>query len=118
MEALAAAETLLVGFPDSAVSRAFYAAYHGVTAVFALQGRTFSKHAAVRSALHRELVHSGQWPEDLGRAYDLLMELRRSADYGAVAPRGDATPEDAIEAARRIVRFVRRTYPQLSEEHA
>jgi len=32
--------------PDSAASRAYYAAFHALTALFALRGQTFSKHSA------------------------------------------------------------------------
>ena len=42
--------------PDSAASRAYYAAFHALTAFFALRGQTFSKHSAIRAALHRNFV--------------------------------------------------------------
>ena len=49
---LAAAEATLDTDPDSAASRAYYAAFHGVTAVLAGRGMEFTKHTAVRAALH------------------------------------------------------------------
>lgn len=54
--ALAAAEQLIVSEPDSAASRAYYAAFHALTACFALRGETFTKHSALRAALHRDLI--------------------------------------------------------------
>ena len=44
--------------PDSAASRSYYAAFHGVTAVLAGRGIEFTKHTAVRAALHRDLIQS------------------------------------------------------------
>jgi uncharacterized protein (UPF0332 family) len=46
---LAAAEATLDTDPDSAASRAYYAAFHGVTAVLAGRGMEFTKHTAVRA---------------------------------------------------------------------
>ncbi|MFM7521580.1 MAG: HEPN domain-containing protein [Planctomycetota bacterium] len=51
MRSLAAAEATLDTDPDSAASRAYYAAFHGVTATLAGRGMEFTKHAAVRAAL-------------------------------------------------------------------
>ena len=79
---LAAAEATLDTDPDSAASRAYYAAFHGVTAVLAGRGMEFTKHTAVRAALHRDLIQSGAIPADLGRDYDFLLDLRETADYG------------------------------------
>lgn len=53
---LVSAKQLAESDPDSAASRAYYAAFHALTAFFALRGRTFSKHAAIRAALHRDLA--------------------------------------------------------------
>ena len=49
IDALRDAQLLLAngGF-DGAASRPYYAAFHAVTALFVLEGRTFTKHAAVR----------------------------------------------------------------------
>lgn len=60
-EAFRSAQLLVAhnGF-DSAVSRAYYAAFHAVTALFALEGRTFTKHSALEAAVHRDLVKGGQ----------------------------------------------------------
>jgi len=63
---LAAAEATLDTDPDSAASRAYYAAFHGVTAVLAWRGMEFTKNTAVRAALHRDLIQSGAIPVDLG----------------------------------------------------
>lgn len=70
MRSIAAAEASLETDPDSAASRAYYAVFHGVTAVLAGRGMEFTKHTAVRAALHRDLIQSGALSADLGRDYD------------------------------------------------
>jgi uncharacterized protein (UPF0332 family) len=81
--------------------------------LFALRGQSFSKHSAVRAAIHRELVRGEEWPVDLGKAYDALMELRATGDYGGlqqVSPKGAV---DAVAMARRVLEAVRQACPEV-----
>ena len=64
--ALNSAEALLMISGDDAASRAYYAVFNAVSALFALHGTTFVKHSAVRAAVHRELVQKGLWTADSG----------------------------------------------------
>jgi uncharacterized protein (UPF0332 family) len=98
---LTAAQAILATDPDSAASRAYYAAFHGVTAVLAGRGMEFTKHTAVRAALHRDLIQAGLLPADLGQDYDFLIDLRETADYGGVA---DECVEDNRESASDLGR--------------
>lgn len=112
---LATARQLAHTDPDSAASRAYYAAFHAVTALFALRGQAFSKHSGVRAALHRDLIRTGKWAEDLGRAYDLLMDLRETADYGGLTHVAEPHAVAASEEAARILEAVGRSCPELHE---
>jgi len=49
VRALETAEHAVRTDPDSAVSRAYYAAFHALTALFALRGQSFTKHTAITS---------------------------------------------------------------------
>jgi uncharacterized protein (UPF0332 family) len=100
---LASAKQLLEVDPDSAASRAYYAAFHALTALFAMRGRLFSKHSAIRSALHRDLVQTGEWNTELGRDYDFLSELRETGDYGGVSR---VPPDAAVTAVARAEAFL------------
>ena len=55
--------------PDAAASRSYYAAFYAVSALFALEGKTFSRHSSLETAVHRDLVKAGRWPIELGEAY-------------------------------------------------
>jgi uncharacterized protein (UPF0332 family) len=103
MRSIAAAEATLDTDPDSAASRAYYSAFHGLTAVLARRGMEFTKHTAVRAALHRDLIQPGSLSADLGRDYDFLLDLRETADYGGVAEASLASAKKAIEKARAIL---------------
>jgi uncharacterized protein (UPF0332 family) len=99
--------------PDSASSRAFYAAFHAVTALFAAEGKDFRKHSALRVAVHRDLVKTGRWPADLGVAYDFLMEMRETGDYGGLAR---VTAEDATKAVELAERILDAVAPSFQAE--
>lgn len=89
--------------PDSAVSRAYYAAFHALTAFFALQGKAFTKHSAIRSALHRDLIKPGKLNVVQGRNYDYLMDLRETGDYGGLEL---VTPKAARIALEKVNAFI------------
>ena len=46
--------------PDGAANRSYYAAFHAASALFALEGRIFTRHSALEAAIHKELVHTGR----------------------------------------------------------
>jgi len=113
--ALESARRLADMDPDSAASRAYYAAFHAVTALFALRGQSFSKHSAIRAALHRDLTGSGEWPKELGRVYDFLMDARAKGDYGGLMRVSEEDARTSVEKAAAIIEAVRRSCPELGQ---
>ncbi len=112
LQALRTAQFILSPDPDAAASRAYYAAFYAVSALFALRGKMFSKHAAVRSAVHRDLVKAGHWPKERGEDYSLLFKLRDTGDYGGGIHVSDEDAIEALEAARRVLQTVHDIDPQ------
>lgn len=103
---LKASEKLLLVDPDSSASRAYYAAFHAVTALFAAKEKDFTKHSALRAAVHRDLVKTKLWPISLGEDYDFLMDIREIGDYGGLRQVSKNDAEKAIECAKRIIKKV------------
>lgn len=109
VQALRTAEALVESDPDASASRAYYAAFHGISALLALQHQTFTKHTAVESAVHRDLVKPGLWPVEAGAAFSWLANLRYTGDYGG---QEHVLLEDArlaVKRARLILETVRGT---------
>lgn len=111
---LRAARALLSIDPDSAASRAYYAAFHAVSALFVEEGKTFSKHSAVLAAVHRDLVNTGRWSNELGADYSSLHVLRQVGDYGGSSHVDVHGATEAVEAAARIIEAVREARPATS----
>ena len=116
LRALVTARGLVDSDPDAAASRAYYAAFHGATAMFALQGQSFSKHSGLRAAVHQELIRSGKWPVELGQAYDFLLELRETGDYGGMTSVSPDSANTACEKALTLLRGVHKDYPELGTD--
>lgn len=113
-EALRTAKHDLLVSYDAAVSRAYYAAFYAVSALFELEGQQFSKHSAVRAAVHRDLVSGGRWHPSLGEDYSMLIALREIADYGGTRATTKEEAELAIQASERIIAAVAKECPGLS----
>lgn len=111
--ALKVAEHVMEMDPNSAASRAYYAAFHAVTALFALRDVSFIKHSALRAAIHRDLVNKSEWNTDLGDDFDYLMNLRKMSDYGGGASVSRAQTARAVEQAALILQAVRTANPDV-----
>ena len=112
IQALRTAKNLVRTDPDASASRAYYAAFYAVSALFALQGKTFSKHSALRAAIHRDLIKAGCWSVERGEDYSLLLKLRDTGDYGGGIHVSNEEATEALEAARRILHAVQDTSPE------
>jgi len=104
---LAVAESALEEDPDSSASRAYFAAFHAVSALFASQGRDFSKHSALEAAVHRDLVKTGVWDKTLGADFSWLATVRSTGDYGGTAHVSVEDAREAVSRARKILDAVR-----------
>ena len=111
MEAFRVARHVLPMSADAAASRAFYAAFYAVSALFASEGKAFKRHSGIERGVHRDLVKAGRWPKELGAHYSELLGLRATSDYGIVRSLSSEDAERAIRMARAILRAVAEAYP-------
>ena len=114
---LKSARQLVESDPDSAASRAYYAAFHALTALFALRGRMFTKHSSLRAAFHRDLVQHGLLSREAGKQYDFLMDLRETGDYGGIVRVSPQDARQAVDKAGAFIAAVAAADAQLDEFH-
>ena len=113
--AMKSTNLLLEEDPEASASRSYYAAFYAVTALFALDGKTYTKHSGIRAAVHRELVKAGRLTQECGGDYDYLLDLRGEADYGEVSTVSLEDARIAVEKAAGILDALRRSCPGLKE---
>lgn len=97
------------GDADGAASRAYYAAFHAATALFLQEGKSFKSHSGLEQAIHRDLIQSGRWREELGHRYKYLHNLRATANYGGMRHVSAEEADQTIQYAQSIVDEVRRS---------
>jgi uncharacterized protein (UPF0332 family) len=112
-KALHAARAIVHEDPDSSASRAYYAAFHAASAYFALNGKTFTKHSALESAVHKDLVKPGLWSLDLGKSFSWLVSTRSTGDYGGGMHVSEQDAAQAVEKARQILECLNTQNPDI-----
>lgn len=107
VQAYRTARVLVETDPDAAASRAYYAAFYAVSALFALEGKSFTRHSALEIAINRELVKAGSWSLELGKMYSFLLKLRATGDYGGEVHVGPQEAAQAVAGSCLILQAVR-----------
>lgn len=107
-EKLRAARLLLEGRAwGDASSRAYYAAFHVVSALLLSRGETYSTHAQVIGRFNKEFVHPGTFPKEFTTILTRLFEDRQSGDYDYVAGVTEAEAREDVADAERIREAIR-----------
>lgn len=65
----------------SANNRAYYAIFHGVRAVLALEGIDFKKHKDVQAYFNKNYVNTEIFPKTMGRKISIATTMREDSDY-------------------------------------
>jgi len=84
---------------DFAVSRAYYAMFYAAEALLLHRNMSFSRHARVIAALHREYVASGELSRENHAALQRAFNDRNVADYDAPGVIGEVAEETLSAAA-------------------
>lgn len=92
---------------NEAATASFFSAFYAVTALLLTRGFDYRKHSAVRSALHKQFIKTGDLPTEIGDYYDYLESIRHIGDYGQLKRIHPADSRDAIEQARKLIQAVR-----------
>ena len=108
---LASARTnLAAGQYDDAVSRAYYAVFHAVSAVLAQRGLAYSSHGQTLGAFNKEIVKAGALPPEAFAKLQRLFADRHTGDYDAskaldeeTGRRDLADAEWLVEACRALI---------------
>ncbi len=90
----AAAVLQASGLHGDAVSRAYYAAFHAVSALHLAAGNSFSSHAQLIGRFNKDYVRTSLFAPVFTRTLTRLFEDRQLGDYDAAAA---ITPERAAQ---------------------
>ena len=92
----------------SAVSRAYYAAFHAAQAVLFLEGIKARTHSGVVNQFGLLLVKSGKVDAKYGKFLSNLKEDREVGDYEVYAPIEEEDARNALKEAEEFVKEMER----------
>jgi uncharacterized protein (UPF0332 family) len=96
------------GFFEDAVSRAYYAVFHGACALLASIGRTVRTHDGLRAAIAQHFVRPGHVDAKYSRLLARIAADRNDADYGAVATfQAQDAEQDLVQAGEFVAEVER-----------
>lgn len=95
----------------SSNNRSYYAIYHAITAVLALDKIAFKRHKDTLGHFNKEYVKNNIFPRELGHRVAVAQEIRQASDYDDfyVATRIEA--EEQLKTAKMVIDLVE-TYLQ------
>ena len=76
-----AEETLKLGMYENAANRSYYAIFHTIRALLALDEKDFSKHSGVISYFQLTYIKTGILPDRLSKILKSAYSLRTESDY-------------------------------------
>ena len=62
-------------------NRAYYAVFHAVNAVHALNGKAFRRHKDAIGNFNKDYIKTGIFPREIGRKISEAEEIRHASDY-------------------------------------
>jgi uncharacterized protein (UPF0332 family) len=105
---VSARTSLEAGHHDDAASRAYYGAFHALSAVLAQRGLSFSSHGQTLGAFNREIVKTGALPPEAFTKIQRLFQDRHTGDYDASRSLDEETARRAVADAAWLVDECRR----------
>lgn len=76
-----AKENFAAGHYKSANNRAYYAVFHAINAVFALERVAFKRHKDALGHFNKEYVRTEKFSKELGKRIGKVQDVRHASDY-------------------------------------
>lgn len=90
----------------AANNRAYYAIYHAITAILAIESVAFKKHKDTIAYFNKSYVKTEVFSRELGRRISLAQEIRHASDYDEFYLVTKEETEAQIKSARELIELV------------
>ncbi|MBR1635614.1 MAG: HEPN domain-containing protein [Lachnospiraceae bacterium] len=90
----------------AANNRAYYACFHAIDAVLALEEIAFKKHKDTLAYFNRQYVHGGDFPDELGHKIAQLQVIRHKSDYDTFYVASKKITEMQVQTAEEVISLV------------
>ena len=90
----------------SANNRAYYAIFHSMRAVLALEAFDFKKHKDVQAYFHKNYVNKEIFPKQMGRKIAISSAIREDSDYDDEFIANAEKTFNQIQTAEEFIKLV------------
>ena len=90
----------------AANNRAYYAIFHAISAVHALDGKAYKKHKDAIANFNRNYVKTEIFPRDIGRKISRAEEIRHASDYDDFYIADKKETQELADTAEELIRMV------------
>lgn len=90
----------------AANNRAYYSIYYSLTAVLCLESIAFKRHKDTLGYFNKNYVHTGIFPEEIGRNISKAQKVRHASDYDEFYVASKEEAENQIRTAKMIADLV------------
>ena len=87
-------------------NRAYYAIYHAISAIHALNGKAYKRHKDSLGNFNKEYIKMGIFPRTLGRRIAEAEEIRHASDYDDFYIATKEEAEEQIMTADELTRLI------------
>ena len=87
-------------------NRAYYAIYHAIDAVLAIEGKAFKRHKDTLGYFNKYYVATNIFPRDLGRRVVKAEEIRHASDYDTFYIASKEVTLQQVETAEQLIVLV------------
>lgn len=84
-------------------NRAYYAIYHAISAVHALDGKSYKRHKDTLANFNKDYVKTEIFPRDFGRKIAQAEEIRHASDYDDFYIATKEKAEEQIMTAKELI---------------
>ena len=96
-----------VGKYRQAVNRSYYAVFHAMRAVTALDEFDSSKHSGIKAYFNHNYVKEGLFDKSISKMIESLYVMRENADYQDFFVVTKSQAEEQIEIAEKVIDMIK-----------
>lgn len=96
----------------SSVNRSYYAIFHGIRAITALDGFDSGKHSGIIAYFNRCYVKKGVFDKSVSKMLDSSFRMREKADYQDFAVVSETMAREQLQKAESLLEIL---YPYLEK---
>lgn len=90
----------------AANNRAYYAIFHAISAIHALDGKAYKRHKDSLGSFNKEYVKTEVFPREIGKKISRAEEIRHASDYDDFYIATREKSQEQIETAEELIEII------------